>query len=279
MRTPDFLIIGGMKCGSTTLYRDLLTNPRVFFPIDKEPESLCHDQVLSEQGRAKYAAMFESAREGQLCAEASTAYTKRPDYEGVAERAKAVCSPELKVIYLVRDPVNRLVSHHYHQYSRGLMPRSVDEAVRSFPELVNYSKYAMQVEPWLEALGPGSVRIVRFEDYVSDRAGWSSRLCEFLGIEAKPELVEVEKVFNKSEGKPVMRGPWRLVAHHPVYRRFIRPLMPVGLKDRLRGKVLPKAPARPEPPSEATRAWILEQVGEDQGRLEEILRSGVSLPV
>jgi sulfotransferase family protein len=279
MRTPDFLIIGGMKCGSTTLYRDLLTNPRVFFPIDKEPESLCHDEVLGDEGRAKYAAMFESAGADQLCAEASTAYTKRPDFEGVAERAKAVCSPDLKVIYLVRDPIKRIMSHHYHEYARGNMPESVDEAVRSFPALVNYSMYAMQVEPWIEALGAQRVRIIRFEDYVSDRAGWSSRLCEFLGIEAMPDLIEADKVFNKSEGNPVMRGPWRLVAHNPAYRRFIRPLMPVGFKDRLRGKVLPKAPPRPEPPSADTRAWVLERVRDDQARLEELLRSGVSLPV
>jgi len=213
-----------------------------------------------------------------LCAEASTGYTKRPDFEGVAERAKAVCTPGLKVIYLVRDPIKRIVSHHYHEYARGNMPESIDEAVRSFPALVNYSMYAMQVEPWIEALGADRVRIVRFEEYVSDRAGWSSRLCSFLGIDPRPDLIETDKVFNKSEGKPVMRGPWRLVAHHPFYRRLIRPLMPVGLKDRVRGKVLPKAPVRPDPPSEQTQAWIRDRVREDQARLEDLLGSGVNLP-
>lgn len=278
MRVPDFLIIGGMKCGSTTLYRDLMTNPRVYFPIDKEPESLCHDEVLTPVGRAKYAALFDGARPDQLCAEASTGYTKRPDIEGVAERAHEVCGPDLRVIYLVRDPVRRAVSHHYHEYSRGNMPRSIDEAVRDFPALVNYSKFAMQLEPWLERFGTDRVRIVRFEDYVRDRAGGCTSLCGFLGIEPRPDLIEEEKVFNASENKPVMRGPWKLVAHNPLYRRLIRPLMPVGLKDRVRGTVLPKAPPRPEPPTPQTEAWIREQVREDQARLTAMMSCPISRP-
>lgn len=273
MRTPDLLIIGAMKCGSTTLYRDLMTNPRVFFPIDKEPESLCDDLVLTPAGRAKYAALFEGARPDQLCAEASTAYTKRPDFERVAERARAVCGPDLRAIYLVRDPVARAISHHFHEYARGNMPRSIDEAVRRFPALVNYSRYAMQIEPWLECFGHERVRILRLEDYVADRAGECSSLCAFLGIEPRPDLIESDKVFNRSAGKPVMRGPWKLIAHNPVYRRFIRPLMPLGLKDRVRVTVLPKAPPRPEPPTEATAAWIREQLEADQARLAEILRA------
>ena len=98
MTLPHFLIIGGMKCGSTTLYRDLLTHPRVFFPIDKEPCNLCDDRVLTDAGRAEYEALFKRARPDQLCAEASTDYTKLPDRPGVAARALRVLGPELKLI-------------------------------------------------------------------------------------------------------------------------------------------------------------------------------------
>jgi len=271
MRFPDFLIIGGMKCGSTTLFRDLDTNPRVFFPLDKEPENLCHEAVLTDAGRAAYAAMFRKARPDQLCAEASTAYTKRPDFEGMAERARQVCGDDLRVLYLVRDPVRRTISHHYHEYARGNMPSDINEAVHTFPALINYSRYAMQIEPWLETFGPGQVRIVRFEDYVSDRPGWCTRLCRFLGIEPRPDLIEVDKAFNRSEGKPIMRGPFRLVAHSRLYRSLIRPLLPTDVKDRLRSTVLPKAPPKPAPPSDETVEWIRTQVASDQEKLDALL--------
>lgn len=277
MTLPGFLIIGGMKCGSTTVFRDLETNPRIFFPLDKEPENLCHDEVLTTPGRARYEAMFGKARQGQICGEASTAYTKRPDFEGMAQRAVNVCGPGLRVIYLVRDPVKRAISHHYHEYSRGNMPADINEAVQAVPSLVNYSRYAMQVEPWIEAFGAERVRIVRFEDYVSDRVGWNSRLCAFLGVKAHPELIDSDKVFNKSEGKAVMGGPWRLVAHSALYRKLVRPFLSTGLKDRVRGRVLPKAPPKPEPPSDATVAFIRAAVEADQQSLCGLLETQTHL--
>ncbi len=273
MTLPGFLIIGGMKCGSTSLFRDMETNPRIYFPLDKEPENLCRDEVLTPEGRERYEALFARARPGQICGEASTAYTKRPDFEGVAARALQVCGPDLRIIYLVRDPVKRAVSHHFHEYARGNMPGDIDRAVRDFPALINYSLYAMQVQPWLETFGPQRVRIIRFEDYVSNRVGWCEEICRLLGIESRSELIETDKVFNKSENKPVMRGPWRLVAHNPLYRKLIRPLLSPDIKDRVRGKVLPKAPPKPAPPSDETVARIREAVRADQDALRPLLAS------
>lgn len=278
MTLPGFLIIGGMKCGSTTVFRDLETNPRIFFPLDKEPENLCHDDVLSPEGLARYEALFARSKPGQICGEASTAYTKRPDFEGVAERALKVCGLDLRVIYLVRDPLKRAISHHFHEYARGNMPESIDDAVRQYPALVNYSRYAMQVEPWLAVFGPERVRIVRFEDYVTDRVAWSTRLCAFIGVEPKPDLIEAEKVFNKSENKPVMRGPWRRVAHSPLYRKLIRPLLSSDLKDRVRGRVLPKAPPKPNPPSEATVALIRDALQDDQRTFSALMAQTTATP-
>ena len=271
MRFPNFLIIGGMKCGSTTLFRDLLTNPRIYFPIDKEPENLCHDEVLSPAGRARYAAHFAAARSEQICAEASTAYTKRPDFEGMAQRALTICGPELRVLYLIRDPLARAISHHYHEYSRGNMPQSIDQAVRDFPALINYSRYAMQAEPWLDVFGPERVRFVRFEQYVTNRSELCARICSFLGVESRPDLIEADKVFNKSEGKAVMGGPWRHVAYSRLYRKVIRPVLPMRFKDRFKETVLPKAPERPAPPTDETVEFIRAQVADDQARLAELL--------
>lgn len=272
MRFPDFLIIGGMKCGSTTLFRDLMTHPRIFFPLDKEPENLCHDEVLTDAGRARYAQHFASARADQLLAEASTAYTKRPDFEGMATRAHAICGQHLRILYLIRDPIARAVSHHYHDYARGNMPASIDEAAAAFPSLANYSRYAMQVEPWLDTFGPDQVRLIRFEDYVTNRPLMSSRICTFLGLDPRPDLIESDKVFNKSEGKAIMAGPWRLVAHSPLYRRLVRPLLPMRFKDRFKESMLPKAPPKPAPPSERTVETFRAAVADDQARLAELLK-------
>ena len=105
---PDFLIVGAMKSGTTTLYRDLILHPDVFMPEDKEPETLANSSD-PDQIRREYRTLFPRLAEGLVKGEASTAYTKRPDFEGVAERAREVLGPGLKVVYMRRDPVERLV--------------------------------------------------------------------------------------------------------------------------------------------------------------------------
>jgi hypothetical protein len=271
MKLPDFLIIGAMKAGTTTLYRDLLTNPAVAMPTRKEPHTLCDDAVLSDAGKADYAALFASARPEQICGEASTGYTKLPIRTGVPERAMQVLGPKLKLIYIMREPVSRIISHHHHLYANGTVGMDINEAVRSCPDLLNFSRYAMQIQPWIEMFGREQILLLQFEQFVSDRHGAAEKVCAFLGIEARPELIAADKVFNKGENKPIGKGIWRAIARHRAYRCFLHPLLPLSLKDRIREYALPKAPARPDPPNDATIAWIRSELADDMEQLRGLM--------
>ncbi len=271
MRLPDFLIIGAMKAGTTTLYRDLLTNPQVFFPLDKEPGNLASDDVLTEAGRRRYASIFKAARSDQICGEASTAYTKLPDIRGVPERARQVLGDQLRVIYLVREPVSRIISQHDHEHVCNNMGADINQAVRESDQLINYSLYAMQIEPWLERLGPDRVRIIHFESYVEDRRRTVSSLCEYLGIAPRPEFVKPDDVFNPGDAKPAAAGlVWRMTKSR-WYRKGVRPLLPMGLKSRLRAALLPKAPPRPDPPTLQTVDYIIDRVRDSAERLRKLM--------
>lgn len=270
-RFPDFLIVGAMKAGTTTVFRDLATNPAVFFPLDKEPGNLETDAVLTPAGRAEYAAMFSAARTDQVCGEASTTYTKQPEFEGAAGRARELCGPDLSVIYSVREPVARIVSQHHHELLLGEVPADIDRAVREVPRLVGYSRYASQITPWIEAFGSERVRVVRFEDYVSDRPAGASSLCAFLGIAPRPDLVNPDAVFNRSQGKPVDRGVFNRLRQTAPYRRLIRPFVSTELRDRFRHVLLPKAAPRPDPPKPETVDRIIDAVADDAERLRVIM--------
>lgn len=269
MRFPDFLIIGAMKAGTTTLYRDLQTNPRVFLPEDKEPHSLCDDRVLTPEGREEYARLFRPARDDQVCGEASTGYTKLPDYPGVVERAAAVLPAHAKFMYIVRDPVKRLISHHHHAFTEGRCSGDIERAIEELPELMEYSRYATQVRPWVERFGRERVKVLAFERMVKDRVGVYAEVCEWLGV--KPDLarLDVTAVHNASEGKPVLSDGWRAVQESAVYRRAIRPLLSPRMKDALRRALLPKAPPRPAPPGEALTERLRETF---RGEMEELRR-------
>ena len=270
MTLPNFLIVGSMKCGTTTVYRDLENSPGVFFPIDKEPGHLADDAVL-ERGpvRESYEALFARAGSDQRRGEASTAYTKRPSVEDVAGRAAQILGDDPKIIYIVREPVARVISQHHHDFTEGHCGGSIDEAVRNYPPLIDYTRYAWQIGPWIERFGRERVRILLFQEYTADREAGAAELFEFLGVE--PGEVDTGKVFNRSETKHVLKGVWSAIYHAPVYRKVLRPLVPRGFKEWVFRVFLPKAPPRPDPPTPETVRYILDTVREDHAELAEIM--------
>lgn len=256
MRLPDFLIIGAMKSGTTGLFLDLCRHPQIFLPSNKEPHSLRDDKVLTPEGQQEYASYYAQAREDQLICDASTGYSKLPDFPGVPERAVKVLSPHFRVIYIVRDPIDRIVSQHYHEFIQGRVPQSIDQAVREDPRFINYSRYAYQIAPWIQAVGNSRVKIVRFEDYVASRQETIAGLCEFLGLSTDLLPPVDTTVHNRADGKPVMNGLWQRVQASGLYQRGIRPLLSLRVRATLQKWLLPAAPGRPAELGEETREWL-----------------------
>lgn len=270
-RFPDFLIIGAMKSGTTSLFFDLDSHPSIFLPADKEPQDLAADHVLTPRGRRRYARRFVAARPGQVCGEASTGYTKLPDVQGVPERALHTCGDGVKAIYLVREPVSRTLSQHFHELTAGTTHPDVDVAVRTDHRLIAYSRYAMQIRPWIDALGRDNVRIVGFETYVKERRATVGELQRFLGVEPRPELVDADVVFNPAGRAPAPRGvAWRF-SRGRLYRALLRPLLSRSARWVLRDLLMPPAPDRPAPPTLVTVDYILDRVRDDVEELGRIL--------
>jgi hypothetical protein len=270
MRLPDFLLIGGMKCGTTSLFFDLGVNPAVFLPDDKEPHDLVSDRVLTPAGKRQYGRLFRGARADQICGEASTGYTKLPDTRGVPRRARRL-QGQPRVTSLVREPVSRAVSHHYHLLVNGRVDPDIDRAVRTCSPLIDYGLYAMQIRPWIEELGEDRISIVRFESYVADRRRTVAELSRFLGVEPRTAAIQTDRVRNIGGERRVPAGiGWRF-SRGGLYRSWIRPRLPRSVRDRLRRLSMRPAPPRPAPPSPATVDYILDRVGEDVAALQALM--------
>jgi len=268
MTLPNVLIIGSMKAGTTSLYMDLADRPGSFLAQDKEPHALCSDRVLSSEGRAEYESIYSQATPQAVCIDASTGYAKRPDFGGVVSRALAVLPPGFKAIYLVRHPIDRIVSQHHHEHFEGLVGPSIDEEVRRHERYVQYSRYAFQLAPWLEQLGPDRVRVIRFEDYVSCRRETVRDLLGFLNLPYQEQAEAGARIYNKSQGKPVKSQAWDAVRNSGVYRRWLRPLAPPKVRLAIQKLILPKAKASLFPPSTETITWLRESLIDDVNQLE-----------
>jgi hypothetical protein len=230
-RLPGFVIIGAAKSGTTTLYADLGAHENIFFPVVKEPADLARDGVLTRRGVAAYRRLFDAARDDQISGEASTAYTNRPMQDGAAERAYRVIGPALKLIYIVRDPFERVLSEHRYAAKQGKISGDLVQALRETPRLVERSRYAYQLEPWLERFPRENVRIVAFEQYIANRDASVRALFSFLGL-ATPEHYKLPVAQNSTDDVIVARGVLKNLVRTQLYRRTVRRLMPLALRER-----------------------------------------------
>jgi hypothetical protein len=117
MKGPDFLIIGAMKCGTTTLAAQLAEQAGIFITSPKEPNFFSDDDIFAN-GLAWYEALFEGAAHGDIKGEASTHYTKLPTYPRTVERVRSVLKAP-RLVYIIRNPLERAVSHFIHEWSVG----------------------------------------------------------------------------------------------------------------------------------------------------------------
>ena len=178
-RLPDFIIIGAMKCGTSSLHAQLASRAGIFMSTPKEPNFFSNDDQFA-RGLGWYASLFSSATESQLCGESSTHYTKLPTYPHTIMRLREHI-PQAKLIYIMRDPLDRIVSQYIHEWTQREVSGSLESAIRKHPRFVAYSCYAHQVEPFLDAYGAQSVLPVFFERMLRYPDEALARVCGFIG--------------------------------------------------------------------------------------------------
>ena len=181
---PDFIIIGGMKCMTSTLHEQLARQPGVFMSTPKEPFYFSDDEVYAK-GVDWYASLWENAKCGDLCGESSTHYTKLPTYPETVFRMHDAC-PNAKLLYVMRHPIDRLISQYVHEWTMGKISESIDEAIDLHPMLVDYSRYAYQIRPYLDAFGNEQILPIFCDRLRVSPQKELERICRFLGVEMRP---------------------------------------------------------------------------------------------
>jgi Sulfotransferase domain len=269
---PDFIVIGAMKSGTTSLYYYLQAHPEVFMPSIKELDFFTAEMNW-KRGWRWYERQFAPAGpQAKAVGEASTTYTKHPEFQGVAKRI-ATHLPHARLIYIVRHPVERIRSQYQHHVAIGIEKDPLEKAVLRDPSYVDYSRYAMQIEQYLEHFPREQLLIVTSEDLRRDRVGTLGEVYEFVGVDAgAAEAIPAEEHYT-TEGR--LAYP-RIVAGT---RRGLRKLWPgsVGVAKfvpqpvkRLLGKPMSRNSASLEM-TEGARKEIEDALREDVARLHNYM--------
>jgi Sulfotransferase family len=181
MHRPDFIVVGAMKSATTTLHEQLARQSTVFMTRPKEPSFFSDDPIYA-RGWGWYSSLFSAARPGVVRGESSTHYTKLPTFPRTVERMVRSL-PRIKLIYVMRHPVDRLISQYVHELTAGTIRVDLAQAVDQHPELIEYSRYAMQLEPFLAVFGFKSVLPVFFPRLISESQEEFERIGRFLAVQ------------------------------------------------------------------------------------------------
>ena len=239
---PNLIVIGGLKCGTTSLHHYLNLHPEIAMSRPKELNFFVAE-LNWELGVDWYRSHFPAG--AAVRGETSPHYTNRPRFEGVAERMHETLGDDARLVYMVRHPVERLLSHYIHNVGGGYETRDLPDAVADpRSAYVQRGLYAFQLEPYLAAFGSERVSIVSREELGRDRDATVRRVFEFAGVDPGFTSAEFDREWETGSAKGsggfrVMDRAVRLPGLRALDRNFDR------LPERLR--------------------WLVERVVHDPG--------------
>lgn len=208
---PDFLIIGGKKCGTSSLYNYLAEHPGVAPAFRKEVHFFDNS---SKAGSLRYRAYFPSSvyrsyvrhrrGSGFITGEATPYYLFYP----LAPKRVRQMVPEARLIVLLRNPVDRAYSHYHHEVRRGTEDATFEQAIEREAERLGGEReemlrnggydslshrrysylsrgvYVDQLRNWRDYFPEEQILILKSEDLYSDPASIVEQSLDFLGLPA-----------------------------------------------------------------------------------------------
>ena len=195
---PELIIIGGLKCGTTSIHHYLGLHPEINMSKPKELNFFV-EELNWDLGLDWYEGRFDDRF--PVNGESSPHYTNRPRFNGVAERIRENC-PDVHLLYMVRDPISRILSHWVHATGAGYETREFVETL-SLPDTsyIDRSMYWMQLQPYLELFDRDRIEVISQEELSRDREGTMRKAFTFLGVDPEFTSEQFDREWEKSSAK------------------------------------------------------------------------------
>lgn len=286
MSLPTFLIIGAARAGSTTLHDCLRQHPQVYVsPIKEphffsyeggplpagEPEAAFRDWVTDAD---RYEELFAGASPGTAAGEASVSYLYRPP---TAERILRRL-PEVRLVAILRNPVERAYSAYSYLRERGSEPYADFEtalaaedsrAENGWSHIWHYKRmgfYGEQLARYYGRFDRRQIHVLTLDDFVADPARETAAVYAHIGVD--PSFVPSTAIRHNVTGEPRWAILRPLLTPNRITRR-LRPLA-AGTFGSAVGRVKQRALVKPGVPLGAARALALDYRA-DVERLSELL--------
>jgi hypothetical protein len=195
---PNLIVIGAQKCGTSVLHYYLSLHPEVSMSRPKELNFFIEERNWP-RGVDWYKSHFDA--DALVRGEASPNYTAFPQHEGVPERMASVV-PDAKLIYMIRDPLERIAAHWVHNYAKrrekGTLAETLAHPNTSY---VTRSKYAMQLERFLAHYPKERILIFQQSELRHQRMETLRKVFEFIGVDPDFTHPRFEQERHQTSGK------------------------------------------------------------------------------
>lgn len=285
VKLPDFLIVGAAKSGTTSLYYYLKQHPQIFMPINKEPWFFTFagvnniDATVSSSKKNivtdfnKYLNLFKDATDSQVLGEASTVYLYL--YTETIKNIKKYHPnwKELKIIIIIRNPVERVFSHYLNDISTGLLNLSFEELIEkwklkqlsNFHNYIDYGFYYNQIKYYKDNFD--QVKIYLFEDLISSPALLVQSLFGFVGVDTS-FIPSTEVIYNTSV---VFTNKFLVnLTRKSLFKVIARVFVPKNIREKIKNKISKNFTKRPQLKS-FTRSILKEIYEEDVLKLQDLI--------
>lgn len=286
VRRPDFLIVGAQKAGTTSLYQYLRSHPEIWFPDGvKETHFFTYwgasgyesesPRVQVTTKKEEYLDLFAEAPPDCVAGEASPSYL----YDSNAPRRIKRFNPQISLIAILRDPVQRAYSNYLHAVRSGRESHSFEEALEleskriesGAPNMLHYRSkgfYGRQIARYDEHFESDQLLILLSDDLWQNRTSTLRRVLKFLDVNPDLSLDASERHGASGVPKnPILRGLYRMKG----LRRAVEAIIPRSVRATLRNVLLHRPEIDP-----ATAQRLREEYREDLKTLQELTGKDVS---
>jgi hypothetical protein len=219
------LIVGAMKCGTTSLFNYLAAHPEVAPCRTKEPNYFSGDDFRADDPQSYFALWDWEPDVHRIAIEASVNYTKIPANPNCAERIAQFSDLDFRFIYCVRNPIDRIESHVYHGLYAG-WTKPIEAGISD--HALNVSRYAMQLDAFVERFGRDRILLVVLEEFQKTPAEEFRRICEFLEIDPRFQLAD-HRSHNPASDHYIEPPLWDRIRSVEPLRRLAQ-LIPTRLR-------------------------------------------------
>lgn len=268
----NIMIIGAQKSATTTLFDILKKSPKLTASSNKEPDFFTKNNWKEKID--KYHSLFLED-DCKLKFEASTQYTFKPHIEN-----KNIVNdiynynPEMKFIYVIRNPVDRIISAYMHAYQMGLVSGVIDDVVHENDYFIDVTRYAEQIKPYIDVFGREQVLILDFNDVVRNLDTTIQEIEKFLGfnLEVSNELNEIHSnrslntIKFKEQFIPMLSLLQKISNHFPAFIQNTGKKV-IYLLPFLHGPKLSSKPVL----SDDTLSYLKKELGSQKIKMEAIM--------